>query len=118
MGEPVETGGLILQQKWEDLAVYLFSCVLRNMPKSDRFTMGADIRAVTWEVEAALVQIHLRAGNRWQLLNTVDVQAKVLLAIIRLGIRVGAIPEKRYEPVSARLVEVGKIVGGLKKSGR
>ena len=78
---------------------------------------GADIRATVWEVEAALVQLSLRAGNRWTLLNTVDVKAKVLLAMIRLGIRVGAIPEKRYEPIAARLVEIGKIVGGLKKTG-
>ena len=84
-------GSLILQQKWEDLSVYLFSCVLRDMPKSERFTLGADIRAVVWEVEAALVQLSLRAGNRWTLLNTVDVKAKILLAMIRLGIRVGAI---------------------------
>ena len=110
-------GSLILQQKWEDLSVYLFSCVLRDMPKSERFTLGADIRAVVWEVEAALMQLSLRAGNRWTLLNTVDVKAKVLLAMIRLGIRVGAIPEKRYEPIAARLVEIGKIVGGLKKTG-
>ena len=116
MTESVE-GGLILQQKWEDLSVYLFSCVLRDMPKNDRFTLGADIRATVWEVEAALVQLSLRAGNRGVLLNTVDVKAKVLLAMIRLGIRVGAIPEKRYEPIAARLVEIGKIVGGLKKTG-
>ena len=63
------------------------------------------------------VPLSLRAGNRWVLLNTVDVKAKVLLAMIRLGIRVGAIPEKRYEPIAARLVEIGKIVGGLKKTG-
>lgn len=118
MGEPVESGGLILQQKWEDLTVYLFASVLRDMPKGDRFTLGADIRALIWEIEGALIQISLRAGNRWQLLNLIDVKAKVLLSMVRLGIRIGAVPEKRYEPVSAKLVEIGKIVGGLKKAGR
>ena len=117
MSESAE-GGLILQQKWEDLTAYLFSCVLRDMPKSEKFTLGADIRALVWEVEAALVQLALRAGNRSALLSTVDIKAKVLLAMIRLGIRIGAIPEKRYEPLSARLVEIGKIVGGLKKVNR
>ena len=116
MAESVERG-LVLQQKWEDLSEYLFACVLRDMPKSERFTLGSDIRATVWEVEAALVQLSLRAGNRWALLNLVDVKAKVLLAMVRLGIRVGAIPEKRYEPIAARLVEIGKIVGGLKKTG-
>ena len=64
------------------------------------------------------MQLSLRAGNRWTLLNTVDVKAKVLLAMVRLGIRVGAIPEKRYEPIAARLVEIGKIVGGPQENGR
>lgn len=108
-------GGLILQQKWEDLSLYIFSTVLRDMPKNDRFTLGADIRAILWEVEAALVQIAIRSGNRWNWLNVVDVKAKVLLAMIRLGVRLGSIPEKRYQPISVKLVEIGKIVGGLKK---
>ena len=110
------TGGLILQQKWEDMAAYLFTSVLRGMPKEERFSLGADIRALVWEVEAALVQLSLRAGNRWTLLNLVDTKAKVLMAMIRVGIRTGAIPQKRYEPMSEKLVEIGRIVGGLKKN--
>jgi hypothetical protein len=110
------TGGLILQQKWEDLTEYLFSCVLRDMAKSERFTLGADIRSLVWEVQAALVQLSLRAGNRWSLLNLVDVKAKVLLAMIRVGIKVQAIPQKRHEPIAEKLSEIGRIVGGLKKT--
>ncbi|WP_446424105.1 four helix bundle protein [Mailhella sp.] len=113
MDEP--TGGLLLQQKWEDMAAYLFSTILRDMPKTERFSLGADIRALVWEVEDALVQLSLRAGNRWALLNLVDIKAKVLLSMIRLGININAIPQKRYGPVSEKLVEIGKIVGGLKK---
>lgn len=85
------------------------------MPKNDRFTLGSNMRSLLWEVESALVQLSLRAGNPWNLLNLVDVKANVLPAMIRLGIRLEAIPEKRYSVVSARLVEIGKIVGGLKK---
>jgi len=112
--EPV--GGLILQQKWEDLSEYVFACVLRDMPKNDRFSLGADIRNLIWEVEAALVELSIRSGNRWSHLNLVDVKAKVLLAMVRLGIRIGAIPERRHEPISQKLVEIGRIVGGLKKT--
>jgi len=110
------TGGLILQQKWEDLTAYIFTAILRGMPKEERFSLGADIRALVWEVEAALVQLSLRAGNRWALLNLVDSKAKVLMAMIRVGIKIGAIPQKRYEPISEKLVEIGRIVGGLKKN--
>lgn len=109
-------GGLILQQKWEEVAKYVFQHILRDMPKNDRFTLGADIRSLVWEVEAAAIQLSLRAGNRWQLLNLVDIKAKTLFAMIRLGIQIGAIAQKRYEPISLKLVEIGKIVGGLKKT--
>jgi len=108
-------GGLILQQKWEEVAKYVFAHILRNMPKSDRFTLGSDIRGLIWEVEAATVQLSLRAGNRWALLNLVDVKAKTLMAMVRLGVQIGGIAEKRYGPISAQLAEIGKIVGGLKK---
>lgn len=113
MDEP--TGGLVLQQKWEDLAAYIFAAVLRGMPKEERFSLGADIRGLIWEVESALAQLSIRSGNRWAQLDLVDSRAKVLQGMIRVGIRVGAIPQKRYEPVSEKLVEIGRIVGGLKK---
>ena len=77
MGESVERG-LILQQKWEDLSEYVFASILRDMPKSERFTLGADMRGLIWQVEEALVQLSLRTGNRWALLNMVDVKAKTL----------------------------------------
>ncbi|MBQ3172546.1 MAG: four helix bundle protein [Mailhella sp.] len=114
MAEPV--GGLILQQKWEDLTKYIFEAVLRNMPKADRFTLGEDIRKIIWEVEGILVQVSLRHGSRWQQLQAVDVRAKTLLAMVRIGMEIGSIPQKKYEQVSMKLVEIGKIIGGLQKS--
>jgi len=110
-----EPGKLGVQAKWEDLAEYLYGSVLRDMPKSERFTLGADIRACVWSTHAALVKLSLRAGSRASLLDTVDVQAKALMAMIRLGIKVGAIPSKRQEPVARMLQEIGRMIGGLKK---
>lgn len=109
-------GGLILQQKWEDLADYVFSAVLRDMPKQERFTLGADIRRIVWEVQSALVQIAMHSGPRRQLLNAVDVQSKVLMSMIRLGIRIGAVPQKREAVAAERISEIGRIVGGLLKA--
>ncbi|MCR5257393.1 MAG: four helix bundle protein [Desulfovibrio sp.] len=110
-----EPGKLGVQEKWEDLAEYLYGCVLRDMPKSERFTLGADIRANVWSTHAALVRLSLRAGSRASLLDQVDVQAKSLMAMVRLGIRIGAIPSKRQEPVARMLQEIGRMIGGLKK---
>lgn len=111
----VEEPGLILAQKWEDVAVYMFSCILRDLPKSERYTLGADIRSLLWQVEDVLVQLALRSGSRWNHLNFVDVKAKTLMSMIRVGIKAGVIPQRRHEPVSQKLDEIGRIVGGLKK---
>ena len=62
MGESVERG-LILQQKWEDLSEYVFASILRDMPKSERFTLGADMRGLIWQVEEALVQLSLQTDS-------------------------------------------------------
>ena len=109
-------GGLILKQKWEDVTAYFFSCILRDMPKSERFTLGADIRSLLWQVEDVLVQLALHVGPRWNHLHLVDVKAKTLMTMVKVGIKVGAIPQRRHEPVSQMLDEIGRIVGGLLKS--
>lgn len=106
---------LILEQKWKDLAVWIFENVLRGMPKSERFTLGADVRRIVWDVEAACIQIALHSGPRRQLLGQVDVQSKVLLSMVELGIAVGAVPERRMKTASERISEIGRIVGGLLK---
>ena len=106
---------LDVQQKWEDLADYLYACVLRDMPKSERFTLGADIRTCVWAVHAALVKLSLRLGSRSSLLDFADAQAKSLASMISLGIRIGAIPAKRQEPVAVKLEEIGRMIGGLKR---
>ncbi len=111
----MDTYKLTVQQKWEDLADYLYSCVLRDMPKSERFTLGADIRANVWAVHAALVKLSLRLGSRSSLLDFADAQAKSLASMISLGIRIGAIPQKREQPVAVKLEEIGRLIGGLKK---
>ena len=40
-------GALKIQQKWEDMIKYAY-VALRQLPKSERFTLGAEIRAGLW----------------------------------------------------------------------
>lgn len=113
--EGYQQSNLILAQKWKDLSIWIFENVLRGMPKSERFSLGADIRRVVWEVQADCVQLALHFGQRRLLLNHVDVQSKVLLSMVELGIAVGAVPEKRIKTIADKISEIGRIVGGLLK---
>ena len=107
---------LILQQRWEDLMEYIFPNVLENIAKCERFVLGADIRRIMWDVEGCLIEFSFRYGNRRAQLDFVDINAKKLMAMIRLAIRLGIVPQKRHEEVAKRLAEIGRIVGGLKKT--
>ena len=38
---------LIAYQKWEDMAEYILKCVVNQLPKSERYAMGEQIRRLT-----------------------------------------------------------------------
>ncbi len=108
--------GLIVKKLWEDMAEYVFTNVLKGMPKDNRFTLGADIRRLIFDTDIKLQYLELHYGNRGALLNDIDVAAKTLMSVIRLGIKVRAIPGRRSEPMAEKLEEIGSYIGGLKKS--
>jgi hypothetical protein len=108
-------GGLLLQQKWEDLALYLHNNVLAHMGKRHLFTLGERIGGLLWDVQADIVKMTYNSGNRLPQLMTLDVQKEVLLAQLRLGVRMKIIPEKRFDHISDLILEIGRIIGGLKK---
>ena len=112
----MQTDNFILKEKWEKLSVYIFSNILNSIPNNEKYTLGSDIRCILWDTDGYIVQVASKFGDRKALLEMIDVNAKKLLSMIKLGIDINAIPRKRHEPVSKMLVEIGKIVGGLMKT--
>ncbi len=115
---------LILQTKWEDFAKYIYEVVLREIPKSERGGLGKDIRDRMWLIEALIVELGLKHGIDLSILNKIDIKVKVLTRMLMFATEVmvnkeksiALIPKKRREPISGMLVEVGRIIGGLKRS--
>ena len=111
-----ERNQLILGKKLEDLMDYVYTSVLRDLPKAEKFTMGVDIRSLLWSTERTLIAFSLfTSGNRMKLLDDVDIAAKTLMKMIESGIRLRLISAKRQQVVAEKLAEIGRIVGGLKK---
>ena len=108
-------GGLLLQQKWEDLALYLHNNVLAHLGKRHLFTMGERIDGLIWDVQAEIVRMTYNTGNRLPQLMNVDIQKEILLAQLRLGVKMKIIPERRFDYISDLILEIGRIIGGLKK---
>ncbi|MDR2891582.1 MAG: four helix bundle protein [Deltaproteobacteria bacterium] len=109
------TGGLLLQQKWEDLALYLHNNVLAHMGKRHLFTLGERLDALLWDVQADIVRLTYNSGNRLPQLLTLDAQKEILLAQLRLAVKMKIVPERRFDHISDLILEIGRIIGGLKK---
>jgi hypothetical protein len=107
---------LIIQQKWEDMAKYAY-IALRHMPKSERFTLGTDIRAAIWRGLALIMRANF-ARNKLPLQIDLDHEVKCILAMLRVAHAIRVLPTKKYEVWSGMLVEIGRMVGGWIKSSR
>ncbi len=107
-------GKLKIHQKWEDMAGYAY-VVLRNMPKSERFTLGAEIRESIWKGVRMIVRAS-HAKNRMGILLDLDAEIKTLQAMIRVGHAMRIVDDKKYEIMSGLLVELGKMLGGWIRS--
>ena len=101
---------LKILQKWEDMAGYAY-IVLRHIPKSERFTLGTEIRETIWEGLKLIIKANV-SRNKRQYLYELDSDIKVLLALIRVAHELRIIPTKKYEVFSEKLVELGKMLGG------
>ena len=105
---------LKIHQKWEDMAGYAY-VVLRNMPKSERFTLGAEIRESIWKGIRLIVRA-THARSKGSLLMELDTEIKTLQAMIRTGNALKVVDDRKYKNMSAMLTETGKMLGGWIKS--
>jgi len=107
---------LKIRQKHEDFMLYAYKA-LRHMPKSERFTLAADIKSSMLRMLEVMIRAN-KARNRLPLLYDLDVELEVLRSKIRLAMNLGFLPFKKYEIMAASLVEIGKMLGGwIKQSG-
>lgn len=105
---------LKIAQKWEDMMKYAYVS-MRNIPKSERFTLGSEIRVALWDGLKTITRANY-TKNKMALLIEIDITIKTLQAMARTGHAMRIIDNKKYEILSAKLVEIGKMLGGWIKS--
>ena len=54
---------LKIQQKWEDMAKYAY-IALRHIPKSERFTLGSELRSGIWKGLALITRANTRIATQ------------------------------------------------------
>lgn len=105
---------LKILQKCYDMIEYGYAA-LRHFPKSERFTLVADIKQSMYE----LLKLIIRANKRYfkkTTLQDIDIEIEKLRYLIRLSNGLGFLPFKKYEYWSRRLEELGKMLGGWIKA--
>ena len=106
-------GQLKIAQKWEDMAGYAY-VALRHIPKSERFTLGAELRESIWRGVRIITQANA-ARSKANLLRDLDVEIKTMLSLLRVSHGLRILPTKQYELWSSMLVEIGRMLGGWLK---
>jgi four helix bundle protein len=102
-----------LQLKCEKLLDYGY-IALKQYPSEERFVLSQRTRESMWEVETLMIcAFDARAkGDKIAWMHRADKELKRLMVLFRHGHRLGFLSHKKYEVVSYKVVELGRMIGG------
>ena len=107
---------LLIKKKHVEMMQYAYQA-MTHFPKSERFTLCADIKRSMTRVLEFIVRANM-TKNRLPILFDLDVELKVLLEFVRLSYNLKFLPAPKYEICSRLIVELGRMCGGLIKRFR
>jgi four helix bundle protein len=108
---------MLIYQKWEDMAAYLYTA-LKSYPKSERFTLAANTTMALWDIGTDIARAASIANRneKRNLIERADIALVRVKVLVRTGVRLGFLPLKKYEIICGQVTEIGKMIGGWKKS--
>lgn len=107
---------LTVFQKTYDLYVLLHT-LIKKFPKHDQYTLGEQCKNTT----LLMLESIIMAGNakrEWKIppLDTALTKLELLKIFLRLACETACISQKQYTDTQTRLQEIGRMLGGWKKS--
>lgn len=110
---PRETPTVILKEK----EAYNFWLVIhRDFPRTERFGLGQKIENIFLDIlEFSFLCIYLQPETKIVLLGKIISKMDILKFFIQLAWESKIIPNDKYVTLSAKLEEIGKMLGGWKK---
>ena len=84
---------------------------LKQYPKSEKFVLAADTRKSMYRMVELIVTCNKKYTKKttWQQL---DIELDVLRMKVRIGMKSGFLPFRKYENWAKKLDEIGKVLGG------
>lgn len=113
-------GGVIVSeelkilQKIFDMMEYAYPA-LNQFPKSEKFALVTDIKRSMDVLLERCIEAQKKYYKK-STLQDMDVEIAKLRAYVRLSFTLGFLPPKKYELLSEKLVEIGKMLGGWIKT--
>ena len=107
---------LIIKQKLEDAIEYSY-CVFRHFPKSERFTLVADLKRSQTKMLEFVIRAN-KSKDKYPLLRELDTELELFRTLVRLSFRLEFIAPKQYEILSIKFNEFGRLLGGWMKQSR
>lgn len=104
----------ILKQKCLDMMKYGYQA-LKDIPKDLRYTLGSDIRRSM----IRLLRLIIRCEKRYYKKTTIedmDIELDTLRGLVMVAVEDKAISIREFEIWSKQLNEIGRIIGGWKRS--
>lgn len=111
--EPTDS---IMAKKIFAMMLYAYP-VLQNFPKTEKFTMAADIKRnmdTLMELTIELDNKHFKKST----LTDIDTTNKKLKKYVRLAFLLRYISQRQYKHWTELLTEIGKIIGGRIQSAK
>ena len=103
----------ILFKKYYDFQLWLIP-TLNKFQKNQKYTLAEKIHQQSLKILDLIIQI-AQNHERKNALNKTDLELKKLKILIRLSKDLNLLTFEKYEHSSKKLVEIGKLTGGLIK---
>jgi four helix bundle protein len=107
---------LSILEKYKDLAKYTY-IVLRQYPKSEKYTLAAETRQALWGMGKNLKRAGVLSNKtaKKRFIEQVDDQRFELNFLIEMGLELQFVSVEKFGVFSAKSAEVGKMIGGWLK---
>lgn len=107
--------GLILFQKTYDLILEVHPVIVNKFPKNQRFVLGQKIENTLIAILELAITINLSKPTV-NYFRRLDIEIQKLKIFIRLAKDLRFINIKKYEYLEKKVIEIGKMTGGWKKT--
>jgi ssDNA-specific exonuclease RecJ len=103
-------------EKYKDLAKYTY-VVLRQYPKSEKYTIAADTRQALWEIGKNLKRAGIvnNKAVKKRLIEQVDEQRFILDFLIEMAVELQFVNIEKFGIFCSKSAEVGRMIGGWLK---